>query len=95
MLVSLGKERCSSWEEMQAWAQNLGHDSLTTTFGSYGKVDPHTQGRLMQRLGRCASAEGDVIDRLIAMIEAMRSASPANSEGNSASQPKQSDSGAK
>jgi hypothetical protein len=29
---------------MQAWAQNLGHDSLTTTFGSYGKVSAEEQG---------------------------------------------------
>ena len=40
-LVALGREVCTTWAEMQAWAQNLGHESLTTTFGSYGKVGAH------------------------------------------------------
>ena len=36
---------------MQAWAQNLGHESLTTTFGSYGKVSPNEQGKLVRNAG--------------------------------------------
>lgn len=51
-LVALGREKCKTWAEMQAWAQNLGHESLTTTFGSYGKVGAHEQGALVRNAGR-------------------------------------------
>ena len=47
-LVALGRQRCKTWAQMQAWAQNLGHESLTTTFGSYGQVAPHGQGELVR-----------------------------------------------
>lgn len=53
-LVTLGKDKCKSWAEMQAWAQNLGHESLTTTFGSYGKVAPNEQGKLVRNAGKAA-----------------------------------------
>jgi hypothetical protein len=45
-LAAFGRDVCTSLAEMQAWAQNLGHESLTTTFGSYGKVAPAEQGAL-------------------------------------------------
>ena len=47
-VVAYGRENCVGWAAMQAWAQNLGHDSLTTTFGSYGKVSQEEQGRLVR-----------------------------------------------
>jgi integrase/recombinase XerD len=47
-IVAYGRENCVSFAAMQAWAQNLGHDSLTTTFGSYGKVLPSEQGKLVR-----------------------------------------------
>jgi integrase/recombinase XerD len=53
-LVTLGKEKCKILAEMQAWAQNLGHESLTTTFGSYGKVAPNEQGKLVRNAGKAA-----------------------------------------
>ena len=46
--VVYGRENCAGFAAMQAWAQNLGHDSLTTTFGSYGKVAPSEQGKLVR-----------------------------------------------
>lgn len=52
---------------MQAWAQNLGHTSLTTTFGSYGQVAPH-QGELMRNAGTARrSQEGD-LQLLVTMV---------------------------
>ena len=47
-VVAYGRENCVGFAAMQAWAQNLGHDSLTTTFGSYGKVTPSEQSRLVR-----------------------------------------------
>jgi len=37
---------------MQAWAQNLGHESLTTTFSSYGKVSADEQRELVRNAGK-------------------------------------------
>lgn len=47
-LAAFGRENCRSLAEMQAWAQNLGHESMTTTFGSYGKVSADQQAKLVR-----------------------------------------------
>jgi integrase len=49
-LAVFGREHCEGLAEMQAWAQNLGHESLTTTFGSYAKVSSDEQRRLVRRV---------------------------------------------
>lgn len=36
--------------EMKAWSQNLGHDSVLTTLGSYGTLSPHEQGDAIRKL---------------------------------------------
>ena len=54
-LAALGRDRCKTLAEMQAWAQNLGHESLATTFGSYGKVASHEQGRARKERWQCQS----------------------------------------
>jgi hypothetical protein len=46
------RDVCTSLAEMQAWAQNLGRESLTTTFGSHAKVAPAEQGALIRNAGR-------------------------------------------
>ena len=51
-LAAFGREHCEGLAEMQAWAQNLGHESLTTTFGSYAKVSSDEQRRLVRRIGK-------------------------------------------
>jgi len=51
-LAAFGRESCKGLAEMQAWAQNLGHESLATTFGSYAKVSPDEQQRLVRNIGR-------------------------------------------
>jgi integrase len=71
-LVVLGRAKCQTWAEMQAWAQNLGHESLTTTFGSYGKVAPHEQAELVRNAGRGESAKEEKLDRLMAILEGMQ-----------------------
>jgi integrase len=47
---SLGQRMCENPEEMKAWSQSMGHESVLTTFLSYGHVDPDRQGELMERL---------------------------------------------
>ncbi|HEY2529179.1 MAG TPA: site-specific integrase [Xanthobacteraceae bacterium] len=51
-LAAFGREHCEGLAEMQAWAQNLGHESLTTTFGSYAKVSSDEQRRLVRSIGK-------------------------------------------
>ena len=38
-------------EQMKAWSQNLGHESVMTTFTSYGHVPVHKQGELIRQSG--------------------------------------------
>jgi len=54
---------------MQAWAQNLGHESLTTTFGSYGKVGPHEQGELVRNTGGVKSSSDETLAEIRAIVE--------------------------
>ena len=51
-MVPLSRDRCKTWAAMQTWAQNPGHESPTTTFGSYGKVATHDQGELVRNAGK-------------------------------------------
>jgi integrase len=71
-LVALGKEKCRTWEEMQAWAQNLGHESLTTTFANYGKVSSDDQGKLVRNAGTANTSEADKLDHLIDLVARIR-----------------------
>jgi len=49
-LVLLGQRTCRTPEEFKAWSQNLGHDSVLTTFCSYGTLDAHRQAEIMRAL---------------------------------------------
>jgi hypothetical protein len=46
---------------MQTWAQNPGHESPTTTFGSYGKVATHDQGELVRNAGKQIKTRDEAI----------------------------------
>ena len=37
-------------EAFKAWSQNLGHESVVTTFSSYGTIAPARQGEIFRRL---------------------------------------------
>ena len=47
-LVLLAGKKCMTPEEYKAWAQNLGHEDVLTTFRSYGDVSSHRQVEIMQ-----------------------------------------------
>ncbi len=49
-LVQVGEQRCRSPEEFKAWSQNIGHESVMTTFRSYGNVSVERQGELIKGL---------------------------------------------
>jgi integrase len=67
-IVAFGSQKNLTWQEMQAWAQNLGHKSLTTTFGSYGQVAPHQQGDLVRNAGRARGIQDGDMHQLMAMV---------------------------
>jgi integrase len=71
-LAALGRDKCSTLAEMQAWAQNLGHESLTTTFGSYGKVSPADQGALVRNAGKSRVGSDEKIDQVLALLRSER-----------------------
>ena len=39
-LGALGERMCQNAEQLKAWSQNLGHDSVMTTLTSYGATPP-------------------------------------------------------
>ena len=49
-LVRLGENLCRTPEEFKAWSQNLGHESVLTSFYSYGDVPDHKQAELLRKL---------------------------------------------
>lgn len=49
-LVTLGQQLCQTPEAFKAWSQNLGHDDVLTTLYSYGEVQQHRQGEIIQQL---------------------------------------------
>ena len=49
-LVTLGQKLCRTPEEFKSWSQNLGHEDVLTTLYSYGEVQQHRQGEIIQQL---------------------------------------------
>jgi integrase len=62
-LALLGGQICKSPEEYKAWSQNLGHESVLTTFSSYGDVGRHRQAELIRALGRPEQRAQHLIDQ--------------------------------
>jgi integrase/recombinase XerD len=59
-LALFGQEVCQTPEEFKAWSQNLGHESVMTTFSSYGQVAERRQAEIIRSLGReKPSSDGD------------------------------------
>lgn len=54
-LALLGGQKCRTPEEYKAWAQNLGHEDVLTTFRSYGDVSTCRQTEIMRSFGASAS----------------------------------------
>lgn len=52
MLVHYGEDHCKTPAEFKAWSQNIGHENVSTTFGSYGRIDVYNQGKLIMKVGK-------------------------------------------
>ncbi|MBW8186198.1 tyrosine-type recombinase/integrase [Shewanella nanhaiensis] len=55
-LVRLGENLCQTPEEFKAWSQNLGHESVLTSFYSYGDVPDYKQAELLRKLSKPAES---------------------------------------
>jgi integrase len=53
-LALLGGQKCKTPEEYKAWAQNLGHEDVLTTFRSYGDVSSYRQAEIMRSFASAA-----------------------------------------
>ena len=43
-------------EAFKAWSQNLGHESVLTTYCGYGEIHPARQGEIIRGLAKRSSA---------------------------------------
>jgi integrase/recombinase XerD len=63
-LVRLGENLCRTPEEFKAWSQNLGHESVLTSFYSYGDVPDYKQAELLRKLAEpVESISSDMEDK--------------------------------
>ena len=51
-IVLLSYKYCKTPEDLKAWSQNIGHNSIMTTLNSYGQIDEYNQGKIIKRLGQ-------------------------------------------
>jgi integrase/recombinase XerD len=50
-LVKYGDQCCKTCEQVKAWSQNMGHDSVVTTISAYCPVSRERQAELIKALG--------------------------------------------
>jgi hypothetical protein len=67
-LVHLGEKRCKTPEQFKAWSQNLGHESVLTTFLSYGEVSVHRQDEIMRGLRNDTASGAPGMDEMLAAV---------------------------
>jgi integrase len=66
-IVQLGERICPTPEAFKAWSQNLGHEQVSTTFTSYGPVEPYRQSEIIRSLSATAAPEeGDELAAALA-----------------------------
>ena len=69
-LVQLAYQLQLPPEEFKVWSQNLGHESILTTFSSYGPVTFYRQAEVMRQIGH-VSARGTDADDILSQIAAL------------------------
>jgi integrase len=63
-LVQLAYQLQLPPEEFKVWSQNLGHESILTTFSSYGPVTSYRQAELMRQIGHAGAPATNADDIL-------------------------------
>ena len=68
-LVRLGENLCQTPEEFKAWSQNLGHESVLTSFYSYGDVPDYKQAELLRKLSKPAeNITPDMVEQIKLLV---------------------------
>jgi integrase/recombinase XerD len=67
-LVTLGQQLCQTPEEFKSWSQNLGHEDVLTTLYSYGHVQPHRQGEIIQQLKLPRASNNKNVDDITKVV---------------------------
>ena len=70
-LALFGQEVCQTPEEFKAWSQNLGHESVMTTFSSYGQVAERRQAEIIRSLGRekhSSDRDGNLVREIAKLV---------------------------
>lgn len=67
-LVHHAMENGASVEELKALSQNIGHESLLVTLGSYGEISNHRQGELIKKIGK-KQYDDELITKLRQLIK--------------------------
>jgi integrase/recombinase XerD len=75
-LVRHGYTTCKTPEQLKAWSQNLGHESILTTIGSYGAMTESRQAELIAGLHTVNSTADDVAAALATLSKHFGSRSP-------------------
>ena len=55
--------------ELKAWSQNLGHESVLTSLGSYGALSAHEQADVMARIAPDDRPDGDELQAIANQLE--------------------------
>ena len=69
-LAQLMSQYCRTFEDLKAWSQNLGHETIQITAASYHKIDPERQGEIIKGLSiKTGAAHEDIKRKLIALVD--------------------------
>ena len=68
-LTQLGERICHTPEQFKAWNENLGHETVLTTFSSYGEIARERQAELIRQLGQVKSQTTFSMDALDALLD--------------------------
>ena len=63
-LVQLGETVCKTPEKFIAWSQNLGHENVSTTITSYGKISRQRQAEIIRSLAAPQQAVQSGVDEI-------------------------------
>ncbi|MEM9222914.1 MAG: site-specific integrase [Pseudomonadota bacterium] len=80
-LAQYGERICQTPEQFKAWSQNLGHEHVSTTFTSYGRVPPHRQAELIGGLAAAPARENALLGEIDRIADAVANRLSDRSEG--------------
>jgi integrase len=75
-LGHLAQTMCRTPEDLKAWSQNLGHENISTTLTSYGRIDPHRQGEVIGRMAGGHGINADILAEIGAVLSRSKGAAP-------------------